>query len=278
MDSRKADDQFYGFSFMEAMEQVVFNGHTGNHSVQVIDKNGLRILKFGTEEQQTCLDLAEPWVLQLTYTQWMAMASLLHPDPTRFLIAGLGGGAIPHFLLHFFPHARIDVVEKEQLVIDVAHDCFDLPRHGRLRIFCQDVLTFLSVHPTSSYDVIFLDIFDPGAMAPALFEPRLYHALLARLDSRGVLAVNLWSGHKKMYQQALQTITAASRGQLLKVQEHQHTNIILLVFPDSIPFAAIKQALKRSKEYQQRYNLDAHRFLKRLRRTNPLPILRSLLG
>lgn len=260
------------------MEQVVFSGHTGGHPVLVTDEDGLRSLRFGTEERQSCLDLDKPWSLQLAYTQWMVTALLLHPHPARFLVVGLGGGALPHFLLYHHPEATIDVVEREQLVIDLAHDYFHLPRHPGLRFFCQDVLTFLASPPTNSYDVVFLDIFDPGAMATALFEPTLHQGLLAQLGSGGVLAVNLWNGDRALYQEALQAVTTASGGRLLQMQVKKRSNVILLVFPDSIPHAAIKQAHKQSEIYRQRYDLDFPLFLKRLRRTNRLSLLRTLFG
>jgi len=260
------------------MEQVVFSGHTGGHPVLVTDKIGLRSLRFGTEERQSCLDLAKPWALQLAYTQWMVTALLLHPDPTRFLVIGLGGGALPHFLLHHHPEAIIDVVEKEQMVIDLAHGYFHLPRHPNLRFFCQDVLTFLASPPSNSYDVIFLDIFDPGAMAPALFEPALYLALLDQLGSEGILAVNLWNGDQALYQEALSAVTSVSDGRVLQMQVKKRSNVILLVFPDSIPHVAIKQARKQSEAYRQRYGLDFPLFMKRLRRTNRPSLLRRLFG
>lgn len=260
------------------MEQVVFSGHTGGHPVLVTDEDGLRNLRFGTEERQSCLDLAKPWALQLAYTQWMVTALLLHPDPSRFLVVGLGGGALPHFLHHYHPEAIIDVVEKEQLVIDIAHAYFRLPRHPGLQFFCQDVLDFLACPPTTTYDVIFLDIFDPGAMAPALFEPTLYLALLAQLGCGGVLAVNLWNGDPALYHEALSAVTSVSDGLVLQMQVKKRSNVILLVFSENIPHVAIKQAHKQSEAYRQRYGLDFPLFLKRLRRTNRPSLLRRLFG
>ena len=65
------------------MQQLVFSGHTGHHPVLVTDEDGLRSLRFGTDERQTCIDLQKPWKLQLAYTQWMAIALLLHPVPKK---------------------------------------------------------------------------------------------------------------------------------------------------------------------------------------------------
>lgn len=258
------------------MPQLVFKGHTGQHPVLITDEDNLRSLRFGTEERQSCIDLQAPWKLQLAYTQWMATALLLHPCPEKFLLFGLGGGALPHFLLHHHSGSRIDVVEKEVQVIQLAHAYFRLPVRDNLRIIHRDALAFLADDPGRGYHVAFLDIFGPGAMAPALFDAALYRSILDRLDPEGVLAVNLWSGEAALYRQALQAVAAGSDGRVLQMQVKRRSNVILLVFPGEIPQKAIKKARKHSAEHQQRYHLDFAPYLKRLRRTNRFSLLETL--
>jgi spermidine synthase len=257
---------------MAEMRQLIYSGHTGDHPVLVTDENGLRTLRFGTEERQTCIDLHKPWVLQLAYTQWMATGLLLHPCPEKFLLVGLGGGALAHFLMHHHPDAVIDVVEKERLVIEQAHASFHLPRHG-LRIVHHDALSFLRSDPASGYHLIFLDIFGPGCMAPALFDPELYRLLLNRLHPEGLLVANLWCGDKPLYHHALQAVGEASGGRCLQMAVKKRSNVILLAFPNEVPRKTIKKVQKCNAEYQQRYGIDFAPFLKRLRRTNRSSLL-----
>ena len=258
------------------MQQLVYSGHTGQHPVLVTDEGNLRSLRFGTEERQSCIDLQTPWELQLAYTQWMATALLLHPRPDKFLLFGLGGCALPHFLRHHHPEASIDVVEKEAQVIQLAHGYFKLPFSDTLHLIHQDAVAFLETAETSGYHVAFLDIFGPGAMASALFNPDLYRALLAVLAPDGVLAVNLWNGDRALFNQALQAVREGSDGQVLQMQVKKRSNVILLVFPREIPHKSIKKAQKNSHLYQQRYGLDFAQYLKRLRRTNRLSVLTAL--
>jgi spermidine synthase len=260
------------------MRHLVFSGQAGDHPVLVTDEAGLRCLRFGTDERQTCIDLHQPWELQLAYTQWMITALLLHPRPEKFLLIGLGGGALPHFLLHHHPEARIDAVEKEQLVIDLAHDLFRLPRRDGLRIVQQDAFSFLRADPATGHHVAFLDIFGPGFMAPPLYDPELYRLLLERLSPDGILAVNLWSGDQAVYDQALQAAHEGCGGRLLRMQVKKRSNVILLGFAGEIPHQTIKKAQNRSADFQQRYGLDFSPFLKRLRRTNRPSLLERLFG
>jgi spermidine synthase len=260
------------------MEQVIFEGRTGDHPVRITEENGLRSLRFGTEERQSCIDLFQPQVLQLAYTRWMVTALVLHPHPEHFLLVGLGGGALVHFLFHHFPEARITVVEKERLVIELAHGYFRLPMTRGLRIQHQDALTFGQIEPAGGYHVAFLDIFGAGAMAPAVFEARLYRQLLQQLEAEGILAVNLWSGDRQLYRQALEAAHEASEGRMLCMQVKKRSNVILLLFPGEIPQKRIKAVRKQSIGLQQQYGLEFPLFLKRLRRTNRSPILRTLFG
>ncbi|MCL2457305.1 MAG: hypothetical protein FWF31_00350 [Desulfobulbus sp.] len=260
------------------MRHLVYSGRTEDHPVLVTDEGGVRSLRFGTEERQTSIDLRRPWELQLAYTQWMATALLLHPRPESFLVIGLGGGALPHFLLHHHPGARIDIVEKERLVIDLAHDFFLLPRQREgLRFIHQDVWNFCRLASPCRYHVAFLDIFGPGCMAPALFDPDLYRKLIACLHPDGVMAVNVWSGELLLYEQTIRAAWEGCEGRLLRMQIKKRSNVILLGFAGDISRARLRSARKHSADFQQRYGIDFAPFLTRLRRTNHSSLLERLL-
>ncbi|MBM9615054.1 hypothetical protein JWJ90_12270 [Desulfobulbus rhabdoformis] len=261
------------------MEQVIFNGKTAEHPVLITDEDSLRSLRFGTEERQSCLDLDAPHILQLAYTQWMTTALFLHPQPSRFLVVGLGGAALPHFLLHHFPACELTIVEKQRLVIDLAHGYFRLPlKPEQIRLCHQDALHFGRNEPPGDYHTAFLDIYGAGAMAPALFDPLFYRLLLEQLEGQGTLAINLWSGNRRLFQQALEAIHEASDGQMLSMQVKKRSNAIVLAFPGQIPHKAIKRARKQSTGLQQAYGIDYPLFFKRLRRTNRIPILSTLFA
>lgn len=258
------------------MREIVFRGHNGQHPLVVSDEDGLRTLRFGTEERQSCLDLHRPWVLQLEYTRWMMTALLLYPDPRRLLLLGLGGGGMAHFLLHHHPEAMLEVVEQDAHILDLARTWFALPESNRLRLIHREATAFFTEAYGCAWDLIFVDIFGPGTMAPPLFDPAFYRAILDRLSPDGVVAVNLWSGEQVLFDQARTALQQASRGQLVEMQVQRRGNAILLAFPGPIPTTRIKQAHKQASLQQRRYGIDCPRFLKRLRRTNRFAILHRL--
>ena len=115
-------------------------------------------------------------------------------------------------------------------------------------------------------------------MAPALFDAELYRLLLHQLTDDGILAINLWSGDRSLYRQALEACDAASEGRMLSMAVKKRSNVIVLLFPQAVPTQRIKQAQKQSPQFQQRFGLDFPLYLRRLRRTNRSPILRTLFG
>ena len=258
------------------MRELVFSGHNDVHPLLVTDENGLRSLRFGTEERQSCLNLERPWELQLDYTRWMMTALLLHPAPRRLLLFGLGGGAMAHFLLHHHPEAWLEVVELDPHIIRLARAWFALPDTDNLHLVNQEAAAFLAEAGESSWDIAFLDIFGPGSMAAPLFDRSFHRAILDRLGPDGLLAVNLWSGDRELFDRAREAVRLACGDQLLEMQVKRRSNAILLAFPGPIPRATVKQAHKQAAAHQRRYGLDFPHYLKRLRRTNRLSLLLRL--
>ncbi len=125
-------------------------------------------------------------------TQVMAglVGTMLHPDPKRALVIGLGTGSTAGWLARVPSMERVDVVELEPAVVRVARDCAAVNR---------DALDNPKVHLTigdgrellltgkSRYDVIFSEPSNPyRAGISSLFTRELYEAARDRLTSDGL--------------------------------------------------------------------------------------------
>ncbi|WP_457572778.1 spermine/spermidine synthase domain-containing protein [Desulfolithobacter sp.] len=253
------------------MERIVHSSHDGNHPTVVADQDSIRILRFGTEARQSCVNTLEPHRLVLEYTRWMMTGLVLTPSPSRFLVLGLGGGAIVHYLLHRYPGCRITAVERSGQVIDLARSWFLLPENPSLTIVHADAAAHIT-RDNTLYNMIFVDIFEPDHMSPLLYDPDFYSRVRARLASGGVMAVNLWNGEKKTFLAARTAIQNSCGDQVLELPVRKRSNLILLGFEDTLPRQRIRQARKRVGELEERLELPVGKYLKKLRRTN-----RSLL-
>ncbi len=257
------------------MERIVHSSHDGNHPTVVADQDSIRILRFGTGARQSCVNTMEPHRLVLEYTRWMMTGLVLTPSPSRFLVLGLGGGAIVHYLLRRYPSCRITAVERSRQVIDLARSWFLLPDDPALTIVHGDADAHVA-RDERLYDVIFVDIFEPDHMSPLLYEPGFYSRLRTRLDQEGIMAVNLWNGEKKSFLKARNCIQSGCGGQILELPVKKKSNLIMLGFAGEIPRGRIRRVRKRVVELEERLGLPVGQYLKKLRRINR-SLLRNLL-
>ncbi|HEX9434450.1 MAG TPA: fused MFS/spermidine synthase, partial [Burkholderiales bacterium] len=128
--------------------------------IKVIDYGSRRALYFVGDKEldlvETLIDLREPYRLQHPYAQAMTAGLLYRPEPNSVLLVGLGGGALVRFLNHYFPDVRLDVVEIDPAVVEVARDYFGTRPVPGTRILVADGRDFLA-RSTERYDLILLD-------------------------------------------------------------------------------------------------------------------------
>ncbi len=130
--------------------------------IKIIDEGPLRQLYFqwqdGTDHHQTTLVRATPWRQDESYTHSMLSAFLFIPRPKKIMLAGLGGGAIPHFIHHYKLTQQLDIVELDPDVVKVAREHFNLPQDPGIKVILGDVVEILDSPQYASYDLIFIDV------------------------------------------------------------------------------------------------------------------------
>jgi len=127
-------------------------------------------------------------------TQVMAglLAALVHPNPKRVLVIGLGTGSTAGWLAQVPTVERVDIVELEPATLDVArvsasgnHDVLANPK---VHVIIGDGREYL-LSTTSTYDVIFSEPSNPyRAGVASLFTKEFYDAVARRLSADGIFA------------------------------------------------------------------------------------------
>ncbi|OQX18925.1 MAG: hypothetical protein BWK76_06075 [Desulfobulbaceae bacterium A2] len=257
------------FILRRRMVQIVSRSHDAEHPVLVLADQGLLSLDFGSGIAQSSMDPACPHRLCLAYTRRMMLALLFPPVPQRFLILGLGGASIPRFLLHYYSACRIDAVDCSPVVIEMARRHFLLADDPRLAVFSADAAGFVAAaSPAVGYDAIFVDLFDPEAMAAPLFDNLFHVACRALLAPGGVLCVNLWSGDRRRHVLVLDALRGASP-RLLLLPVAQRSNVIALV-PQADDFEPLlRDAARRCADRADQLALPLARYLRELRHDPP---------
>jgi spermidine synthase len=124
-----------------------------------------------------------------------ALPVMLHPNPRRALVVGLGGGATPGAAAHF-EGVAVDVVELSDAVVQGArffnHINFDLLQRPNATLRVDDGRNFL-LTTRQRYDVITADIILPRHAGAGALYAKEYFELVRGALAEGGLALQ-WNG------------------------------------------------------------------------------------
>lgn len=239
--------------------------------LEVVDDGFFRSLHFGSAPKQSSMDVHNPGRLALSYTRAMTAALLFTDDePRRVLVIGLGGGSLAKFLLQHFPHCRVDAVELREQVIKVAQDFFLLPEDERLHLFVRDAGSFIrQANPSDGvYDLILVDAYGHDGMSASVAGINFFRALRPLLATRGVLAINLWSGDSIRMEDTLSDIGENFDGRVFRLPVEGKDNVIAIA-PNLPPDRKQRRGMKaRAVALERRLDVEYPAFLKDLRKNN----------
>jgi spermidine synthase len=142
-------------------------------------------------------------------------AAIAHPAPERALIVGGGDGGSAEELLKYPTMKSVTLVEIDLAVIDVARKYFGAIHRGalsdpRLTIKVEDGLAFVR-SAAETFDLIVLDLTDPGGPSEPLYTADFYRACAARLNPTGALTLHIASpvAHPERIRAGLANLRAA---------------------------------------------------------------------
>lgn len=125
------------------------------------------------------------------------IAALAHPAPARALIVGGGDGGSAEELLKHPSMRSVTIAEIDAAVIAISREHLAQVHHGALddpRVTLQVGDGFRFVEDTrDEYDLIVLDLTDPGGPSTALYTPAFYAACASRLTGAGAMTMHVGS-------------------------------------------------------------------------------------
>jgi spermidine synthase len=142
-------------------------------------------------------------------------AALAHPKPEKALIVGGGDGGSAEELLKYPTMRSVTLVEIDLAVVDIARKYLQHVHRGslddpRLSLRIEDGFAFVR-NTTEQYDLIVLDLTDPGGPSTQLYTPDFYAACAARLTPMGAMTLHVASpvAHPARIREALAALRAA---------------------------------------------------------------------
>ena len=161
--------------------------------IWIAEYNGLRCLTFSdpniTNKLQSCFLPNNPQHLALGYSKMLLGALYLQPNPKKILILGLGGGTMVSVLRNLLPESKIDVVEINPDLPDLAVQYFNFQPNTSTKIIISDALEFVR-NSSELYDLIIFDIFDSEGTPPVFLTTEFMLKLKKMLSGAGVIAIN----------------------------------------------------------------------------------------
>ena len=142
-------------------------------------------------------------------------AAVSHPQPERALIVGGGDGGSAEELLKHPSMKKVTLAELDMAVVDVARKYLGNVHRGSLddrRVELRIGDGFAFVRETAdSYDLIVLDLTDPGGPSLELYTPEFYRACASRLAPLGAMTLHVASpiAHPDRIRQTLVALRSA---------------------------------------------------------------------
>jgi predicted membrane-bound spermidine synthase len=167
------------------------------------------------------------------------LAAILHPAPATALVIGLGSGSSARWLAQVPTMDRVDAVELEPAMLEVARRCASVNERAldnpKLHVVQGDAREVLSVTP-QRYDVVFSEPSNPyRAGVASLYTREFYERIRGHLRPGGLLAQ--WVQAYEVDRATLRTVFATMASVFPDVETWQLEDSDLLLVASEQPVA-----------------------------------------
>ena len=170
----------------------------------ITEEGGVRYLRFGNRIVQGAVFLDNPVLPRIEYIKYLPLGLLFPDNPTDILNIGLGAGALQRRLAQHCPNIRMDTVEIDPLLLELAEQYLLFSHPPGFEIHILDARAFLR-RCNKEYDVIIHDAFSADAIPFHLTTVEFLREAQSRLKPGGVITANLWSSQKERFLASLRT-------------------------------------------------------------------------
>jgi len=129
-----------------------------------------------------------------TYAQATAYQAARQNGPLRALFVGGGGYTFPRYMEAVYPDSRLDVIEIDPGVTEIAYQMLGLDHGSKINSYNEDARTFLDQTPTAQYDLIYGDAFNDYSVPYHLTTVGFNERVRAWLAEDGLYVVNIIDG------------------------------------------------------------------------------------
>ena len=180
-----------------AETKVLYEGDSIYNHILVNQDAQERCMLFGrySGQRQTCLDMAKPDRSVFEYTGMMFVGFLFHPETRDVALIGLGGGYVPTVFNLHLPAVRLDTIEIDPLVYQLARQHFSLKTTAMQTMTINDGRQYLK-KTDRRYDQIWIDAFHTDYIPIHLTTKEFLQLAKSRLTKNGIMLQNVHNSNK----------------------------------------------------------------------------------
>ncbi|HEU5287655.1 MAG TPA: fused MFS/spermidine synthase [Candidatus Limnocylindria bacterium] len=164
------------------------------YCIQIVDDYGMKALKLD-QFVHSYVSTSDPTIIGYGYERTYQELTDFHVRGRASfttLAIGAGGYTFPRYLIAAYPHAKVDVLEIDPAVIEVARQYLGVPDDPRLTSYSGDArLWFIEERPVGRYDIVYGDAFNDIAIPWHLTTLEFDRMIRRSLAPDGLLMANI---------------------------------------------------------------------------------------
>jgi len=172
-----------------AGERIILERDSPYHRILVTEEGGYRYLR-ADNVWHTQMKLSDPHGRGLPYSDYVDLAFLFNPKIQRVLVIGLGGGTIPKRFVRDYPGVKVDAVEIDGDVVQIAKRHFYVEEGPQLAVHKADGRMFLR-RSKEKWDLIVLDAYYADSVPFFLTTREFFRIVRDHLSPDGVVVNNV---------------------------------------------------------------------------------------
>lgn len=176
----------------EFADRVLYEKESDFHTIKVVENEIGRFLHFKDTYQAGFIDTAV-YKGNLPYINYFTIPYLINTDIKSVLLIGFGTGRIVNDFEKLFEKLeRVDVVDIEENIFDIAQNFFDYKKSEKVNFILQDGLVYLR-SCKKKYDLIVVDVASDEGIDDRFLEDEYFISVKKCLTNNGIFVSNLCS-------------------------------------------------------------------------------------
>ncbi len=171
-------------------EKELFQINSTFHDISVVENNIGRFLKYDDTYQAGFIN-SPNYKGNLFYINYFLIPYLMNKNIKNILLVGFGSGIIVNQFEKIFEKLdRIDVVDIEENIFDIAKNYFNFKDSKKINFFLQDALIYLK-NNKRKYDLIIVDVAGNEGIDERFLSVEYLNLIKKNLKKKGVFISNL---------------------------------------------------------------------------------------